>query len=87
MKKIPLEGDNRDDGGFKHFLIYLTKIHGRFGWNDKPLTLADFDSKLISIVVQFGDLYPSYSCLMGTRFCLDFLMKNLQLHVTNLSAR
>lgn len=34
-------------------LKYLAKIHGRLGWNEMPLTRADFDSKLTSILAQF----------------------------------
>ena len=30
-------------------LTYLAKIHGRFGWNAKPLTRGDFVSNLVSI--------------------------------------
>lgn len=40
-------------------ITYLAKIHGRFGWNDSPLTRADFDSKFTSILfvwvkIEFG---------------------------------
>lgn len=31
--------------------IYLAKIHGRFGWNERPFTRADFDSKLTNISI------------------------------------
>lgn len=31
--------------------IYLAKIHGRFGWNERPFTRADFDSKFTNISI------------------------------------
>lgn len=32
-------------------VVYLVKIHGRFGWNVRPFTRADFDSKFTSISI------------------------------------
>ena len=39
-----------DDKFFIFF--YLARIHGRFGWKQRPLTRADFVSKLVNIAVR-----------------------------------
>lgn len=35
-------------------VFYLAKIHGRFGWNERPFTRADFDSKFTSILITWN---------------------------------
>ncbi len=63
---------------------YLTKIHGRFGWKERPLTLADFDSKLINIASEFLEFYRVILAKWSKILFKLYEMKNPQLHVTNI---
>jgi hypothetical protein len=66
-KIIDVEGN----GKAIEIVDYLANTHGRFAWNDRPFTRADFVSKFVNISLVFALLFDLFNFFRGTS--LNFL--------------